>query len=258
MTDLSNVTLVEIENKIMIILVTNEGKIFTQSQLFDKVIDKFETKSYSINNSFKSKFILVLRNLMSNYSDVKIIKENNIYKAVYNPIEKNNDKTNDKSNDKNIQDDNLNLNLNFDFDFNEINSYIIDNDIFDELNYVDPICGNTIYHDIISNNNYLNVNKLIETNKFNYTVKNFNNKTPIDYINDQQITNLMIKTLFNKINLLEKEIDTLKNKDISLCINELTFYQFLKIKLFTFYNKYKISIFILYIGIIIIYFVSQN
>ena len=44
MSDLSNISLNEIENTIMLVLVGNDGIVFTQYQLFDKVIDKLEIK----------------------------------------------------------------------------------------------------------------------------------------------------------------------------------------------------------------------
>jgi hypothetical protein len=97
-----------------------------------------------------------------------------------------------------------------------------------------------------------------DTNKFDYNIKNLNDKTPLDYINDQRVNNLMIKTLFNKIDVLEKELDTFKKQDISVYINELTFYQFLKIKFNKFYDRFKIQIFVVLIGIVSIFYVSQT
>jgi hypothetical protein len=250
MSDLSNITLNEIENTIMLVLVGNDGTVFTQYQLFDKVIDKLEIKTNSIHNSFKSKFLIVLRNLMSSYDDVKIYRENNIYKAVY---------TTDNATIKNYNSDLIDTSFIPDpFTINDLNSFIIDNDMFEQFTYVDQGSGNTIYHDIVSNNNYLQIKKLIDTNKFDYNIKNLNDKTPLDYINDQRVSNLMIKTLFNKINVLEKELDTFKKQDISLFINELTMLQLAKIKLTKFVNRFKIQIFVVVIGIISIFYVSQT
>jgi len=249
MADLSNITLNEIENTIMLVLVANDSIVFTQNQLFDKVIDKLEIKSFSIHNSFKSKFLIVLRNLMSSYDDVKIFRENNIYKAVY---------TTDNITIKNYNSDSIdNTFIPDPFTINDLNNYIIDNDMFDQFTYIDQGSGNTIYHDIVTNNNYLQIKKLIDTNKFDYNIKNLNDNTPIDYINDQRVSNLMIKTLFNKIDVLEKEVDVFKKQDISLYINELTFYQFLKIKLNKFYDRFKIQIYIALVGMGCIYYVSQ-
>jgi hypothetical protein len=247
MTDLSNITLNEIENTIMLVLVGNDGTVFTQYQLFDKVIDKLEIKTNSIHNSFKSKFLIVLRNLMSSYDDVKIYRENNIYKAVY--ATENVKSYNTPNDDAFIPDP---------FTIYDLNSYIIDNDMFEHFTYIDQGSGNTIYHDIVTNNNYLQIKKLIDTNKFNYTIKNLNDRTPIDYINDQRVTNLMIKTLFNKIDVLEKELDSFKKQDISFYINELTLFQLSKIKLNKFYDRFKIQIFVVVIGIVTIFVVSQT
>jgi hypothetical protein len=250
MSDLSNITLNEIENTIMVVLVGNDSTVFTQYQLFDKVIDKLEIKTNSIHNSFKSKFLIVLRNLMSSYDDVKIYRENNIYKAIY---------ATDNITIKNYNSDfpDHHYDQADPFTINELNSYIIDNDMFQEFTYIDQSSGNTIYHDIVSNNNYLQIKKLIDTNKFNYNIKNLNDKTPLDYINDQRVSNLMIKTLFNKIDILEKELDAFKKQDISVYINELTLLQLAKIKLNKFYDRYKIQIFVVVIGMGCIYYVSQ-
>ena len=249
MADLSNISLNEIENTIMLVLVGNDSTVFTQYQLFDKVIDKLEIKTNSIHNSFKSKFLIVLRNLMSSYDDVKIYRENNIYKAVYATDNITIKNYSSSAGDRFTPDP---------FTINDLNSYIIDNDMFEEFTYIDQGSGNTIYHDIVSNNNYLQIKKLIDTNKFDYTIKNLNDKTPIDYINDQRVTNLMIKTLFNKIDVLEKELDALKKKDISLYINELTLLQLAKIKLTKFYDRFKIQIFVAIIGVVCILYVSQT
>jgi len=248
MSDLSNISLNEIENTIMLVLVGNDGIVFTQYQLFDKVIDKLEIKINCIHNSFKSKFLIVLRNLMSSYDDVKIYRENNIYKAVYATDNSTMNSYSSSTDDTFIPDP---------FTINDLNSYIIDNDMFEQFTYVDQSSGNTIYHDIVTNNNYLQIKKLIDTNKFNYNIKNLNDKTPIDYINDQRVTNIMIKTLFNKIDVLEKELDAFKKQDISLYINELTYYQFLKIKLNKLYDRFKFQIYIALIGMGCIYYVSQ-
>ncbi len=250
MADLSNITLNEIENTIMLVLVGNNNTVFTQYQLFDKVIDKLEIKINCIHNSFKSKFLIVLRNLMSSYDDVKIYRENNIYKAVYTT-----DNVNVKNYNSDFQDHHQDQAD--PFTINDLNSYIIDNDMFEQFTYIDQGSGNTIYHDIVSNNNYLQIKKLIDTNKFDYNIKNLNDKTPIDYINDQRVSNLMIKTLFNKIDILEKEVDAFKKQDISIYINELTLYQFLKIKLNKVYDRFKFQIYIALIGIISILYVSQ-
>lgn len=249
MSDLSNISLNEIENTIMLVLVGNDSTVFTQYQLFDKIIDKLEIKINCIHNSFKSKFLIVLRNLMSSYDDVKIYRENNIYKAVYTTDNAIINSYSGSTDDTFIPDP---------FTINDLNSFIIDNDMFEEFTYIDQSSGNTIYHDIVTNNNYLQIKKLIDTNKFDYTIKNLNDKTPLDYINDQRVSNLMIKTIFNKIDVLEKELDTFKKQDISVYINELTLYQLAKIKLSKFVNRFKIQICVVVIGIISIFYVSQT
>jgi len=237
-------TLQEIENAIMMVLISKDGILLKQNQIYSNVVDKLDINTNFIHYTFKYKFLFVLRNLMSKYDDVKVINENNIFSAIYNS---------NKDADKNSYTIDLNevpINL----DSSDLDAYIIDNDITEEFNFIDPNNNNTIYHNIVSNNNYFQIKKLINDNKFNFTVKNIDNKTPIDLINNQQISNLFIKELFNKISSLEKDIEIIKNCDVRDSINELSFYQFTKIKLTKFTSNYKYHIVILLIAIFIIQF----
>lgn len=242
MSDLSNITHQEIENKILIILNAYENKILDQYLLWNKIIDRFELKNKYISPIFKNKFLIVLRNLKNRYDDIEVITENNIYKAVSkkDPL---NDFINEyeeiKQNyecEENLEDKNL-------FDKNELNNYILDNNLYEELDYEDSN-GNTIFHDLVSGNNYYQINKLINENKFNFTKINKLNKSPIDLINSLDVTNIILKDALNKINKLENKVFLLENKNIDIIekINELSLSQFLKIKIINFIKNYKFKI----------------
>lgn len=232
MSDLSNITLQEIESKLLIILYANENKIFDQYVLWNKLIDKLEINNKYINPTFKNKYLIVLRNLKNRFDDIEIVKENNIYKAY---CKKDDIKVEYEDYEK-VDECEQNT-----FDINDLNNYILDNNLYEELDYEDSD-GNTIYHDLISGNNYFQVNKLINANKFNYLKVNKNNKTPVDLITNQVITNLIIKDLLKKMNKLENKIFVLENKNIIDKLDEISLSQFIKVKLIKFQEKYKFRI----------------
>ncbi len=189
MTSLDQISIESIETKIMSILYANIDTCFNQFALFDKLIkDKFpENYNTTINPTIKAKFLLVLRNLASRYDDISVIKSNNVFSVTclsdkhnlanvkeYTPIV--------QTPNVNIMQNNVSNNQispNMSLEYNDLINYIIDNNLNEDIDYVDPFDGNTIYHDLVATNNLEKISKLIEVNKFNYWVKNKYGFTPI-------------------------------------------------------------------------------
>ncbi len=208
-----------IETKIMSILYANIDTCFNQFALFDKLIkDKFpENYNTTINPTIKAKFLLVLRNLASRYDDILVVKSNNVFSVTclsdkdkvtnvknYVPIEETQINQSNQSNFSNVR-----ITPNLGLDYSDLVNYIIDNNLDEDISYVDPFDGNTIYHDLVATNNTDKITKLIESNKFNYFVKNKYGFTPIQLTKNQDIIIMISNGLANKYTVDTTE---LKNK----------------------------------------------
>ena len=248
MTELINVTHDEINSKIMIILCANEGNVYDQYNLYSRVIDKFmlgltstcdevsEKRTSFIPPTFKYKFMLVFRNLMTTNNNIKVIKENNVYNVVYNPPT-----------------DIVLTNTNYDnswLNTKDFNSYIIDSDLHCEFAYKDIESGDTMHHDILGGDDYTTIKRLIDTNYVDYNVKNNFDKTPIECINDIKVATLVISNLNLRVDSLESRIKNLEVKDF---VEECSIYNFLKLKLNKFIKKNLCSLILIFIGCVVIY-----
>ena len=219
MTTLDNVTFEDIFNKIMLVLIANEGVIYNQYKLYSLILDKFtRNESEFVPPEFKYKFFITLRQLMLKDENIKVTKENNIYQVVYGEP-------------KDIKNDRITFSPDW-IDPSQLNNFIISNNL--DLNYQDPESGNTIYHDILSENNYENVKKLLETNNIDYNVKNNYNKTPIECINDVKIATIIINDLNKKLNNMEERLIKLENKNE---IADCSILQFIKVKTYYFLER---------------------
>ena len=191
MLNMSNIEWETIERNVMLILVKNSGQVFTMSELYTKVLDKIlpNPNSY-VDSEYKYKYILVVKQLPSMYTDITVKKINNKYFISYdNPKIEFIEQTNEISlpNDE------------------DISSYIIKNNL---NNYY----YSTIYHDLIKGNNYKEVDKLLLENKIDVTINDEFSKVSIDYINDIKMTNVFIKHLYKKVDDLEKKVNDLEKK----------------------------------------------
>lgn len=200
MTTLKDTTPDEIYNKIMIILVANEGILYNQYNLYSLVLCKFNDYANStykyVPPEFKYNFFLTLRELMLKNDNVKVIKKNSVYYVIYNEPQ------------------NLTMET-IDYDpywinYSQLNKFIIDNNL--DLNYQDPESGNSIYHDMLSDSDYYNVKKIIETNKINYEITNNHGKTPIECIKDIQVASIIIDNLNKKLNHFERRLIAQENQ----------------------------------------------
>lgn len=205
MSNLSEISIDKIETDIMSVLYANMDKKFSQFELFNKLLEDKYYGNYTnyVHPDFKSKFLLIFRTLISKYDDIIIKKTSeynyNIiclsskeemedmeykpfyYGHIYNPIKLEN------------------------HDVSNMYDYIYDNNLDEYKNWSDPFDGNSIFHELILSNNTKQTLKLMEENKFNFEIKNNINKTPIDLINSQEMSNIIIKEFVRKnIILMEK------------------------------------------------------
>lgn len=198
MSYLDNVTFDEIYNKIMIILLANEGVLFNQYRLYSLVLDKFikinEQETNFVPNEFKHKYLITLRQLAIKDTNITVTKKNNIYQVIYG----------------NLPDDNIEIKtvtcLPQWINESEFNKFIINNNI--DLNYQDPESGNTIYHNMLNGNDSDNVKQLLKTHKINYNVKNHNDKTPIECITNLGVAVTIINDLSQQLNDISQRLNS--------------------------------------------------
>jgi len=253
MSTLENVTYDDIFNKIMLILVANEGKLYDQYKLYSLVIDKItKNEVICVPPDFKYKFFITLRQLMLKDDNIKVMKENNIYQVIYNAP-------------KDIKLDNINYNPEW-IDKSALNNFIINNTTEVDINYKDPESGNTIYHEVLSEHNSENVKKLIDTlplsskeNTF-YNIKNNYNKTPIECIKDVQVSIIIINDLNKRINefdnkfkILENRLKILENKNE---IADCSIINFINIKFYHFLKNNWANISFIFISIILYFMIK--
>lgn len=222
MTDLQNITFDEINVKLLLILYSNENKLMDQYTLFNLIVEKFRATlpiNY-VSPDFKSKFLLILRSLMSKNDNITVTKKNNVYYAGF---------------DMQSLTDNYTINYSdYWLDKNSLNNYIIENNLEEELDYIDPESGNSFFHDILSSNDINFVEKIIKTFDINYNLKNNADKTPIQCINDVKIAICIINDLNNHLCSIDKRIKNLESKDY---INEISINKFLQLKFNKFINE---------------------
>ncbi len=206
-------TIDNIETKIMSILYANIDTTFNQFALFNKLIkDKFpEMYNTTINPIIKARFLIVLRSLMSRYDDVKVSKDNNVYTVVCvsdkdktefktwqsepDYVTVNTEKSNKNSTSQTTQNQNT---QSVPLDYGDMLNYIIENNLTEDMNYVDPFDGNTIYHDLVVTNNVGKITSLVSSNKFNFFIKNKHEQTPIELCTNQSVSNILIMGLMKK------------------------------------------------------------
>ena len=258
MSNLQDTTIDEIECKIMSILYANMDMTFTQYTLFNKLLtDKYDWNGLSIHPSFKSKFLLILKNLMSKYDDIKVSKENNSFSVVCSsrtddiPIEF---KQTNFSNP-------VNLNK---VDLSEMYDYIYDNNLTEYLETNDPWEQNTIFHELVLADNIKQIQRLVEIEQFNFNVQNKCGLTPFDLaneLNSKKIIKIFFDALIKKNNKLKEnlnsehkekkiEMDKLKvslsylnSKEYSKkIVLQTKFTEFYYVKISYYYTKYKLFI----------------
>lgn len=207
---ISNATLSEIETKLMTILINNEDQLLYGQYLYNLLLDKYGYKGGFVDPNFKNKFFIIMRNIDSN-ENVKVIKNNDIYKAVYTTkpelYTKDSTAIEDKTKTSNY--------LGLVYKASEVYEYV-ESTMPDKLpevrTYVDVENGNTIYHDLVKDCAFDVVKKMFDTKTMNINITNKNGLTPTDYINDVVVARLFIKELNEQLKLVSKQVETI-NKE---------------------------------------------
>lgn len=195
----------DIENKIMKYLYSNPNTSFNQYSLYNKLLDDMEGKNDLFDTrNFKRKFIDILRNLDCKYDDLTITKNNNNITIIL-----------DKEIDtKNYEDVNY-TSYNDDKEFNYY-KFIFDNYIEKSLKIKDKN-ENSIYHDLVMLNNANLIKQLINENKFNFTIKNNYNETPLDLCQNNEIYRILSKEQFKKINNRLEKLEIIEKSRNNIC-----------------------------------------
>ena len=203
MSNLANIDYETIENKIMMVLVQNQGKLLSKSTLYGKVLDKFDDiKDIKfVDPQFKYNFLITVKSLPAKYDDIEIINFNTRSYIVFNNLNQEEDLI-----DRVLQEPINSYNLPNQY---ETAIFIVDNNLYDKL-YCDT--NTTIYHDLIAGSYHLQVNKLISDKKMKINVKDDSGKLPIEYIDNFKMSNLFIKDLYNKLESLNNKLESLENK----------------------------------------------
>ena len=198
-TNLQDVTIDKIETDIMSVLYANLDIKFSQYALFNKVLeDKYDGQySSQIHSNFKSRFLLVLRNLMSKYDDIKVSKDNEIFWVVCVSVSETETQTPiEFTNWDNPIKQPISLDRT---DYVHMYNYVYDTNPTDFINWSDRWDGNTIFHELVLSQNKHLIEKLLLEDKFNFVVKNNHGKTPLEIQTSQEITDMLSKNLLEKL-----------------------------------------------------------
>jgi len=218
MSNLNDISIDKIETDIMSVLYANMDIVFTQYSLFDKVVEnKYDFKNTnSIHHNFKSKFLLVIRNIISKYPDIKITKDNMLYNIVCTSDSdvKFNELTKIFNNEEN-RTSNIKLDEN---DISEMYDYIYDNNLDEYINWDDPFDGNSVFHELVLSNNIKQIDRLVKENVFDYTILNNHNQTPIELIKSHQASRIMTMGLIKNLNLIKEKLNQEK-ENVNTLIN---------------------------------------
>ena len=258
----ADITFDDIYSKIMLVLVGNQGKFYNQYELYSQVLDKLSRNTNGfVSLDFKYKFFITVRNLMTKNNDIRVIKKNNVYHVVY-----------DSSN--NTEPEHTKYSPEW-IDKTRLDQFIINNGV--GLDYIDLETGNTIYHEILSDGNIENIKKLLETTKIDYNIKNNNNKSPIECINDINAAIIIINDLNNKLTasnekliifdrrlykfeqrlmVFEEELIEIENKITKYDIADCSIINFIKVKTYCFINR-NWNIIYMSLSTIIFYFLVK-
>jgi hypothetical protein len=248
------ITLNEIENKVVLILMASPNVIYSQYTLYDKLLEKFDNKDYLADKGFKAKYMLVLNNLDKSYDSIKVQNVNGKYILCYEDINEEKSKQNEEEfineylNNVTEPEDEMSNSV-FILDF------IINNKLEDHYDYTDLKTGNTILHEVLSKSNLDNIKNVLKI-KSNLLVLNRNYETPIDKITSIQVSNLVIVELLKKLNnceenlvsfsirldmLNEKLINDITKNNVDDLINKYSIFQLIYIKM-TVYLSYLFKV----------------
>ena len=222
MSNLNDISIDKIETDVMSVLYANMDIVFTQYSLFSKLVeDKYDFKTTnSIHPNFKSKFLLVIRNLISKYPDIKITRDNNMVYSIVCLTDSNIklnelNKLNKILNIEQITSQCIKLDEN---DISEMYDYIYDNNLSEYINWADPFDGNSVFHELVLSNNIKQIDRLVKENVFDYTILNNHNQTPIELINSPQVSRIITMRLIKNLNLIKEKLNQEK-ENVNMLVN---------------------------------------
>ncbi len=217
MASLNDISIDKIETDMMSVLYANMDMTFTQYSLFNKLVnDKYDFSNTNlIHPNFKSKFLLIIRNLMSKYDDIKITKDNSIYNIVC--LSSQDAKPKSFTNPKYSKSINVELNDN---DISEMYDYIYENSLNEYIDWSDPFDGNSIFHELVISNNVKQVERLVQENVFNYTITNNHSQTPVDFIKTPQVAKILTLGLIKNLNQTKEKL-TQEKENVNMLVNNL-------------------------------------
>lgn len=231
----------EIENKVMLVLMSNTDKIYTKSELYSILIDKLDINSYCIDPQFKLRYMTVLNQLSSKY-DVKVT--NNLVSSG----NENNIETYDINNLESNVYNNISLPS-----MEEVSEFIVENNMQTQAGHDDLVS------DLIKGNKTLMVEKLLQGSDH---ILFFNKSyTPFREIKSQQMTNLFLEKLYEKVINLEKEnLELFEEINKINDLNNISFYKLFCIKLNLFLLKYNndINFILIASGLFILLFLNPK
>jgi len=273
-TNLKDISIDKIETDIMSVLYANLDTKFSQYTLFNKLLEsKYDDKLFNqIHSNFKSRFLLIIRDLSSKYDDILTTKINGIIWIVClseKELIQTSD-TSDISETSNIVHTSISeqilkfpdpimtksISKQIQLDWNDqyqMYNYLFENEPKTFINWKDPWNGNTIFHELVITENISLIQELILENNFNFFVKNFQDKSPFEICSNKEITDLLFIELSNKITkTCEKnkylESDKYKNE----IILNTSIFDITSLKLSKIYNRNKIYIYYLLFCFIVI------
>ena len=206
----SNSVFTKIENEIMKILTRNVCIYKNQFDIYNELLEDWVINDPKEREDFKMKYLLVLRKLPSLFDDVIVKNTEGVLKAIYLPK------------GENIQNEDIvkiyvpEVLSSMPTEISVIN-FIVDEEIEKYYNQKDYL-GNTILHYLVNSNDIKRIIKIIDKCNLSPLEKNNDNFTPIDLINDFQVSNIFIKELLKK----NIEIDELFN-DLKIDIKNIQF-----------------------------------
>lgn len=216
MSNLFEISIDKIETDVMSVLYANSDKKFSQYTLFYKLLeDKYDGQYTNyIHPNFKSKFLLVVRTLMSKYDDIIVEKKHGVYYIVCTSSKE------EMEENPIYYMEHVSKSVQLEMsDMANMYDYICDNNLDEYMNLSDPFDGNSIFHELILHNNVKQTSRLINENTFNFEITNNKNQTPIDLINSQEMKSLVIGEFFKKIKVLTEKYNQEKDNVDRLVVN---------------------------------------
>ena len=215
----------KLETNMMKVLTKEPDRLFTQYELYAKLLDEQEIKDPIEKENLKFRFLIVLRKLSSTFDGVQILNKNGILNATFKTVDKLDDSS-DKKNDFDLNSDKDYLEDDIKENHNDMPSeisviqFIIDENITKYYSKKD-YDGNTILHKLVLYNDLERFKKIYLRDDVSLYDLNNNDKTPIDLITDIKISNLLISHLIEDSKNSEYELlemkNTIKSLDNELC-----------------------------------------